>query len=490
MNQAHHTHQDTLRSIARREMLRRGFLPDFSSSVLAELNLIRSPAKARDGSVRDLRALLWSSIDNDDSLDLDQLTAAETLPNGEMKILVAIADVDALVKKDSEIDGHALHNTSSIYTAAAIFPMLPEKLSTDFSSLNFNEDRLAMVVEMIIQEDGFLIDHDIYPAQVRSQAKLAYNSVADWLEGSGPVPEAAAAIPGLEASLRLQDKAAQSMQTLRRANGALSLETIEAKPVFDGDLLTGLEQDQKNRAKEIIENFMIAANGASVQFLASRHFPSIRRVVRTPKRWDRIVEIARGYGTSLPDAPDSQALEAFLTEQKAADPQTFPDLSLAVIKLLGPGEYSAELPDSSPPGHFGLAVRDYTHSTAPNRRFPDLVTQRLLKSAFDGEESPYAIDELRALAVHFTRKEDDANKVERQVEKSAAALLLAHRIGETFDAIVTGAADKGTWVRLFSIPVEGKLVRGFEGQDVGDRLRVQLISVDVDQGFIDFQRKK
>ena len=437
-----------------------------------------------------MRDLLWCSIDNDDSFDLDQLTAAGKLPDGRTKILVAIADVDALVKRGSEIDAHALHNTSSIYTTAEIFPMLPEKLSTDLSSLNFNEVRLANVVEMIIQEDGSLTDFDIYPAQVRSHAKLAYNSVADWLEGAGLIPEAVAAVPGLEASLRLQDKTAQSMQTLRRANGALSLETIEAKPVFDGDLLTGLEQDQKNRAKEIIENFMIAANGASVQFLAFRHFPSIRRVVRTPKRWERIVEIARGYGTSLPDSPDSRALEIFLTEQKTANPQTFPDLSLAVIKLMGPGEYTAEMPDTSPPGHFGLAVRDYTHSTAPNRRYPDLVTQRLLKSALNGEQSPYTIDELSALAVHFTRKEDDANKVERQVEKSAAALLLAHRIGETFDAIVSGAADKGTWVRLFSIPVEGKLVRGFDGQDVGDRLRVQLISVDVDQGFIDFQRKK
>ena len=311
MNQDHQKHQEILGNIAHREMFRRGFLPYFSSSVLAELNLIQSPAKALGENIRDMRDLLWCSIDNDDSLDLDQLTAAGSLPDGRTKILVAIADVDALVKKGSEIDAHALHNTSSIYTAAEIFPMLPEKLSTDLSSLNYQEDRLVNVVEMIIQEDGSLAEHDIYPAQVRSHAKLAYNSVAAWLEGDGPISEAVAAVPGLDASLRLQDRTAQSMQTLRRANGALSLETIEAKPVFEGDLLTGLEPDQKNRAKEIIENFMIAANGASVQFLASRHFPSIRRVVRTPKRWERIVEIARGYGTSLPDAPDSRALEVF-----------------------------------------------------------------------------------------------------------------------------------------------------------------------------------
>ena len=486
----HPPHQSILKAIAHREMLRRGFLPDFSSSVLGELNLIQSPAKPLSGDYRDLSNLLWCSIDNDDSLDLDQLTAAEAMPNGQTKILVAIADVDSLVEMGSEIDRHALHNTSSVYTAAEIFPMLPEKLSTNLTSLNLNEDRLANVVEMVIKGDGSLLEYDVYPALVHNRAKLAYNRVASWLDGQDSIPEAVAVVPGLDASLRMQDKAAQSMQVLRQANGALSLETIEAKPVFDGDVLTDLEQDQKNRAKEIIENFMIAANGATVQFLASRHFPSIRRVVRTPKRWERIVEVARDRGISLPETPDSRALEAFLTDQKAANPQTFPDLSLTVIKLLGQGEYTAELPDTSPPGHFGLAVRDYTHSTAPNRRYPDLVTQRLLKAALSGQASPYSIDELKALTLHFTRKEDDANKVERQVEKSAAALLLADRIGETFDAIVTGAADKGTWVRLFSIPVEGKLVRGYEGQDVGDRLRVQLISVDVDQGFIDFQRKK
>ena len=411
-------------------------------------------------------------------------------PVDSTKILVAIADVDSLVSQGSEIDKHALHNTSSIYTAAEIFPMLPEKLSTNLTSLNLNVDRLANIVEMDIQGDGSLLDFDIYPALVKSYAKLAYNSVAAWLEGQGPIPEAISAVPGLDASLRLQDKVAQSMQALRHQNGALSLETIEAKPVFDGDEITGLDQDQKNRAKEIIENFMIAANGATVQFLASRHFPSIRRVVHTPKRWDRIVELAREHGSSLPDSPDSKALEAFLTKQKAADPLTFPDLSLAVIKLLGQGEYTAELPDTTPPGHFGLAVQDYTHSTAPNRRYPDLVTQRLLKSAIGGKKSPYTIDELQILSEHFSRKEDDANKVERQVGKSAAALLLSHRIGEIFDAIVTGAADKGTWVRLLLMPVEGKLMRGFEGLDVGDRLRVQLISVDVDQGYIDFRKAK
>jgi ribonuclease R len=488
MNDNHKPHRTILKAIARREMLKRGFLPDFSTGELAELDMILSPAKIPSNFVRDLRNLLWCSIDNDDSLDLDQLTVAEALPGGRVKILVAIADVDSLVRQGSEIDRHGLHNTTSIYTAAAIFPMLPEKLSTNLTSLNFMDERLANVVEMVIQADGSLLKYDIYPAVVQSRAKLAYNSVAAWLEGTGPIPEAVAEVHGLEANLNLQDNAAQSMKTLRHAHGALSLETIEAKPLFDGEDITGLEQNEKNRAKAIIEDFMIAANSATVQFLASKRFPSIRRVVRTPKRWDRIVEIAREHGTSLPESPDSRELEKFLSHQKAANPQTFPDLSLTVIKLLGQGEYVAELSETTPSGHFGLAVRDYTHSTAPNRRYPDLVTQRLLKSTFKQELPPYTIDELQALAVHFTQKENDANKVERQVGKSAAALLLSHRIGETFDAIITGAADKGTWVRLLTIPVEGKLMHGFEGLDIGHRLHVQLISVDVDQGFIDFRK--
>jgi VacB/RNase II family 3'-5' exoribonuclease len=482
------SHREILKTIAWREMIKRGFLPDFSADALAELDKIRVPAQVTDGTLRDMRDLPWCSIDNDDSLDLDQLTVAEALDGGQVKIFVAISDVDALVHRDSEIDKHGLNNTTSIYTAAEIFPMLPEKLSTDLTSLNFAEDRLANVVEMVIQEDGVRLGYTIYQALVLNKAKLAYNSVAAWLEGNGPIPEAIPAVPNLEDNLRLQDKVAQCLQTLRHVHGALSLETIETKPVFDGDVITGLEPEEKNRAKTIIEDFMIAANSATVLFLSSKNFPSIRRVVRVPKRWDRIVEVARENGTSLPDAPDSQALEAFLTKQQAADPLRFPDLSLTIIKLLGAGEYVAELPASTPTGHFGLAVRDYTHSTAPNRRYPDLVTQRLLKSALAGSQSPYTIDELQALATHFTQKEDDANKVERQVGKSAAALLLSHRIGEIFDSIVTGASDKGTWVRLLTFPVEGKLVKGFEGLDVGHRLRVQLISVDVDQGFIDFRK--
>ena len=477
-----------LQKIAHRAMLQRGLLPDFSSEALAELGRIQAPASMEGGQVRDLRDLLWASIDNDDSRDLDQLTVAEAMPGDKVKILVAVADVDALVKKGSAIDKHARHNTTSVYTAGRIFPMLPEKLSTNLTSLNFDEERLAIVVEMVIGSDGSLMDSDIYRAHVRNHAKLAYNSVAAWLEGNGILPEAVAAVKGLEENLRLQDKAAQGLKNLRHVEGALSFETIEARPVFDGDEIRDLEIEKKNRAKEIIEDFMIGVNGVTARYLSSRKIPSIRRIVRTPKRWERIVGLADEQGYKLPDAPDSKALEEFLTKEKAVDPVGFPDLSLAVIKLMGTGEYVAELPGETAPGHFGLAVRDYTHSTAPNRRYPDLITQRLLKAAIEGSPLPYSNDELEALAKHCTEEEDTANKVERQVGKSAAAMLLEHRIGEQFDAIVTGAAEKGTWARLLTIPVEGRVVHGFEGLDVGNRIRVQLTFVDVDRGFIDFRK--
>jgi len=481
-------HRSILQRIAHRAMLQRGLLPDFSAEALVELGRIQAPAAINGEQVHDLRGLLWASIDNDDSRDLDQLTAAEAMPGGKVKILVAVADVDALVYNGSAIDEHARHNTTSVYTAGRIFPMLPEKLSTDLTSLNFNEDRLAIVVEMVISADGSLMDSDIYRASVRNHAKLAYNSVAAWLEGNGSLPAAAAAVKGLEENLRLQDKAAQVMKNLRHMHGALSFETVEARPVFDGDEIRDLEVEKRNWAKDIIEDFMIGANGVTARYLSSRKIPSIRRVVRTPKRWERIVGLAEEYGSKLPNAPDSKALEEFLTREKAVDPVGFPDLSLAVIKLMGAGEYIAELPGDTAPGHFGLAVRDYTHSTAPNRRYPDLITQRLLKSAMAESSLPYSNNELDALAKHCTKEEDAANKVERQVRKSAAAMLLEHRIGEQFDAIVTGAAEKGTWARLLTIPIEGRVVHGFEGIDVGNRIRVELIHTDVELGFIDFKK--
>jgi len=480
----------TLQNIARRVMLTRGLLPEFSSQAVSELATIQAPAKVSLATkARDLRDLLWASIDNDDSEDLDQLTFAEAMPEGKTKILVAVADVDALVKKNSAIDQDASYNTTSIYTAAQIFPMLPAKLSTNLTSLNLNEDRLAMVVEMTIGPDGSLLDSDVYRAAVRNHAKLAYNSVGAWLEGKTPVPEAVAAKEGLAENLLLQDQAAQKMKSLRHAQGALSLETIEAKSVFEGDKISDLQVEEKNRAKEIIEDFMIAANGVTVRYLSARNIPSIRRVVRIPKRWDRIVEIAAEHAFKLPKNPNARKLEMFLTMMKEADPLRFPDLSLAVIKLLGNGEYVAELPGEEATGHFGLAVKDYTHSTAPNRRYTDLITQRLLKAAIEERPVPYSLDELDSLAENCTKKEDEANKVERQVGKSAAALLLQSRIGERFDAMVTGASEKGTWARLLDIPVEGMLKSGSKGLDVGDQIIVELVSVDVEQGFIDFMRR-
>jgi len=483
-----HKHREILRDLACQAMLDRGFLPDFSKEALAELETIQTPAPINVQPSRDLRGFLWSSIDNDDSLDLDQLTTAQILPGDKVKVLVAIADVDSLVRNGSAINEHARHNTTSIYTAAMIFPMLPEKISTDLTSLNFNEDRESIVVDMTVGADGSLEDSDVYFASVNNHAKLAYNSVAAWLEGRGPVPEAVQAVNGLEENLRLQDKTAQRMKNLRHVNGALSLETIETKPIFDGDQIRSLEIEEKNRAKEIIEDFMIAANGVTARYLSSKKSPSIRRVVRTPKRWERIVEIAGVNGIKLPMNPDSKALEEFLIKEKAADSVRFTDLSLAIIKLLGPGEYVAELPNGNVPGHFGLAVQDYAHSTAPNRRFPDLLTQRLLKAALNGQHVPYSKEELDILAAHCTEAEDAAKKVERQVEKSAAALLLESRIGEQFNSIVTGASEKGTWVRLLDIPIEGKLVHGYDGLDVGDQIQVQLISVAVEKGFIDFKK--
>ena len=490
MNANNKYDRTVLKSIARRAMLERGLLPDFSTEALAELARLQMQAGTADGSpgIRDMRNLLWASIDNNDSRDLDQLTVAEAISSGKIKLRVAIADVDSFVKKGSALDEHARHNTTSVYTAAEIFPMLPEKVSTDLTSLNFNQDRLSIVIEMVVGADGVLQESHIYRAWVCNHAKLAYDSVAAWLENKGAIPEAIVAVKGLAENLRLQDRAAQRMKNLRHIHGALILETIEAKPIFDGDQIRALEIEEKNRVKEIIEDFMIAANGVTARYLSANKSPSIRRVVRVPKRWDRIVEIAADRKFRLPEEPDSKALEEFLLSEKAAHPIRFPDLSLAVVKLLGSGEYIAEPPEGEAPGHFGLAVKDYGHSTAPNRRYPDLLTQRLLKAALEGKPTPYSKNALDVLAVHCTEAEDAATKVERQVEKSAAALLLQSRIGERFDSIVTGASEKGTWVRLLNIPVEGKLVDGFEGLDVGEHVRVQLIDTNVERGYIDFQK--
>jgi VacB/RNase II family 3'-5' exoribonuclease len=469
-------------------MKEHGFLPDFSRAALNELKDIQQAVWAAGPPRQDLRHLLWASIDNDNSLDLDQLTVAETLPGKTVKILVAVADVDGLVKTDSAIDVHARWNTTSVYTAAKTFPMLPEKLSTDLTSLNYDEDRPAVVIEMLISDAGAVLDADIYLAVVRNHAKLAYHSVAAWLRGDGRAPEAVTAVAGLAENILIQDRVAHEMKALRHEHGALDLQTLEARAVFAGDEVQDLRVDERNRAKEIIEDLMIAANGVTARFLREKRVPSLRRLVRSPRRWGRIVEIAAQHNFQLPPEPDSKALGRFLAAQRAVDPLRFPDLSLSVIKLLGPGEYVVESPEEEVPGHFGLAVQDYTHSTAPNRRFPDLITQRILKAALGVSSVPYGQGELVDLARHCTEREDESNKVERLIAKSAAALLLASRVGEQFEAICTGAADKGTWVRIFHPPVEGRLLYGYKGIDVGRRLRVQLIHTDVEKGYIDFKR--
>ena len=468
-------------------MLERGLEPDFPPAARQELVAIRAPAGAVAG-MRDLRDRLWVSIDNDDSRDLDQITVAESLAQGRVRILVAIADVDALVRKNSALDHHAGHNTTSVYTPAVIFPMLPLELSTDLTSLNEDQDGVAVVTDMVFEANGSLATSEIYPALVHNRAQLAYRSLAAWQDGEGAAPPRLLEIPGLDENLRVQDAVAQRLAGRRHEVGALTLETIEPKAVFDGDVLSGLDLDRRNRARQLIEDFMIAANGVTATYLASKNFPSLRRVLRSPERWERIVQFASGFKDRLPDKPDAVALEAFLMRRRQADPEKFPDVSLTVIKLMGRGEYALDLPGDEAPGHFGLAVKDYTHSTAPNRRFPDLITQRLLKAAMAGEALPYTIAELGELAQRCTQREDDATKVERRMRKSAAALLLSGQIGESFDAIVTGAADKGTWVRIFRPPIEGRLERGFKGLDVGDRVRVRLIHTDVERGFIDFAR--
>ena len=467
-----------------------GLRPDFDSSAIAQLASITAAATTTDATVRDLRTLLWASIDNDSSRDLDQLTVAVPAPDEATTILVAIADVDAVVKRGCPLDAHAQVNTTSVYTAAATFPMLPEKLSTDLTSLGQDKERLAIIIAMTISPLGTVASSDIYRALVLNRAKLAYNSVAAWLDGKEPAPAPIRAVAGMDAQLRLQDKIAQTLRKARRSRGALELQTLEAEPVFDATVLADLRPDEDNRAKQLIEEFMVAANGVTAQFLSGKKLASLRRVLPDPSHWDRIVAMAAAVGEQLPPEPNALALNTFLSRRRVIAPSLFADLSLSIVKLLGAGEYVADLPGQTVAGHFALAVADYTHSTAPNRRYPDLATQRLLKAAMSGAASPYTNADLQELAAHCTQQERNAAKVERSVNKSAAAMLLATRIGARFDAIVTGASDKGTWVRISAPTTEGMVVRGFEGLAVGDHVKVELLHTDVARGFIDFAKVK
>jgi exoribonuclease-2 len=471
-----------LADAARQEMIDRGFEPDFPPEVQRQLDSL-DPRPA--AGLRDLTALAWSSIDNDDSRDLDQIEWAERTPGG-IRVLVGVADVDSVAAKGTPIDAHAQRETTTVYTGIRTFPMLPERLSTDITSLNEGQDRAAVVIELLVAADGSTAAESIYQALVRNHAQLTYSAVGAWLEGTGAAPAKVAAMAGLADQIKLQDEAATAMREARHRLGALTFDRAELQATIADGNVTSVAARQSNRAAHLIEDFMIGANEAMARTLRAAGVSSIRRVVKAPERWPRIVELAAQYGDKLPAEPDPGALNAFLMRRKAADPIHFPDVSLSVLKLMGPGEYVLMRPGGEEQGHFGLAAHDYTHSTAPNRRFADLVTQRLLKALHAA--APYTDAELDAIARACTLKEDAARKVERDMNKRLAAAGLQNRVGQAFSAVVTGVTPKGVFVRVLDPPVEGRLMRGEQGLDVGDRLRVSLLAADPRRGFIDFGR--
>ncbi len=477
-----------LSAAAHQEMIDWGFDPDFPPAVSQQLAALKTAAAPKPGGdVRDLRSLLWSSIDNDTSRDLDQAEVAERVSAG-IRVLVAVADVDSDVPIASPIDKHAAAQTTSVYTGIRTFPMLPDQLSTDLTSLNQDVDRLAVVIEMVVSPGGAISSGGVYRALVRNRAQLAYNGVGAWLEGSSAAPQKVAASADLATQLKLQDEAAQLMFQERQREGALDIDRVEAEAVISNGRVQGINTRKKNRATALIENFMVAANGVMERTLMQAGISSIRRVVKTPVRWQRIVELAARYGDKLPPVPDSGALNLFLQKRKTVDAVHYSDISLAVIKLMGPGEYVLSRPGDKDQGHFALAAPDYTHSTAPNRRFADTVAQRLIKSVLAKQPAPYSDPQLDSIARNCTLKEDAARKVERSMSKRIAAVALQRRIGETFAAVVTGVTPKGTFVRISGPPAEGLLVRGQQGVDVGDELQVKLVNTDPWRGYLDFAR--
>jgi exoribonuclease-2 len=476
-----------LQAAAVRTMREHGFEPEFPAAVRDQLRaVVDQPLPQPDATIRDLRSLLWSSIDNDTSRDLDQIEVVQPAPGGDIRAFVGIADVDAFVSQDSPVDRHASIETTTVYTGVRNFSMLPDELSTGATSLLEGPDKLALVIEFCVAEDGTVHSEQIYRALVRNKAQLTYDAVGAWLEGSAAPPPKVAASAELQRQLKMQDACAQRLVEARERHGALNIETIETRPVVARDGAIDIVRQEKSRATELIEDFMIAVNETVARTLEERGVSSIRRVVRTPERWDRIVDLARRFGATLPAQPDSKTLNDFLRARQVADPNHFPDLSLSVIKLLGPGEYVLEKPDDSRLDHFGLAVEDYTHATAPNRRFADLVTQRLLKAVLGGRPAPYTDEALADIARNCTVKAGEARKVEREMSKRIAAVAMSHRVGESFDAIVTGVTPKGTFVRVLKPHVEGLLVRSERAVDVGDTLRVTLVRTDADRGYIDF----
>jgi exoribonuclease-2 len=463
-----------------------GLDPDFSADVWEQVKQLEADMQpAPDAKTSDLRTLLWSSIDNASSRDLDQIEYAESLPNGDIRVRVAIADVDSLVAKDTPIDRHAAENTVTVYTESKVFPLLPEQLSTGLTSLNEGADRLAIVADMTVKETGDVPESTFYRASVRNFAKLAYNDVGDWMDKKGDAPEKVANTQGLADQLNLQQEAAVRLQKYRSAKGALEFESIESEAVTEDGRIIGIRSVEPNPATKLIENFMVAANVEMAQFLEQHNSLSLQRVVKTPEHWDGIVKIAAEFNETLPAEPDAPALAAFLSTRRAADPDHFPDLSLSIIKLMGRGECVVQRPGEDAGGHFGLAVQDYSHSTAPNRRYTDIVIQRLVKAVIDGRPSPYTAEELDAIAEHANIQESAARKVERKMRKIVAATVMRRHIGETFDAIVTGVTPKGTFARILRPPVDGLIVRG-NRVNLGQKVRVRLLSADPNNGFIDF----
>lgn len=504
-----------LAAAALAEMHAAGFVPEFAPAVTRQVVEIATEL-ARDGDANgfeDLRALGWSSIDNDTSRDLDQIEVAERVDGG-IRLHVAIGDVAHAVELGSPIDKHAQAQTQTIYTAVKNFPMLPLELSTGLTSLNEAEDRLAVVMSFTVREDGSLADEQVSRARVRNRAQLAYSRVGPWLERNasgyedrdvaalrsnsarehtpdaslqGKLDGTALTAEWLDEQLKLQDEAAQRLHTARVKAGALEFHKAEAQPVVvDGHVVDVLEATQ-NRAMLLIEDLMVAANGVMARTLRKAGRSGLQRVVVVPRRWDRIVALAQQHGHELPVNPDSQALNRVLEQIRAADPDHYPDIAVAVIKLMGPGEYLLMRADDDPEGHFGLAARDYTHSTAPNRRFPDMVTQRVLHAMIANEPPPYSDAELTAIAMHCNEADKALRKIERDMQKRVAAVAMASRIGEVFDAVITGASEKGVYARVIRPPFEGRIVHGERGLDVGDKVKVKLIHTDPWRAFIDFE---
>jgi exoribonuclease R len=497
------------------ELHEAGFKPEFGRDVQEQVSEIeRDIAHWGDAkSAADLRGLGWSSIDNDTSKDLDQIEVAERVPTG-IRLHIAIGDVAAAVEKGSPIDEHAQNQTQTIYTAVKNFPMLPLELSAGLTSLNENEDRLAILMSFTVASNGELLDETVSRSWVRNRAQLAYSRVGPWLDAGGNDPKnvvnlrsdsarehdsdeaASTRMDGdrnlradwLAEQLKLQDEATEALHRTRIAAGALDFHKAEAEPVLMDGHIASVHEVTQNRAMHLIEDLMVAANGVMARALRKGGRSGLQRVVKTPERWNRIVALAQRTGRTLPEQPDSVELNKFLQAQRESDPDHYPDLAVAVIKLMGPGEYMLMRADDDPTGHFGLAARDYTHSTAPNRRFPDLVTQRILHAMMDDAPPPYTDGELAAIAQHCNEADKALRKIERRMQKRVAAVAMSGHVGEDFKAVVTGSSDKGVYARVIEPPFEGRVVEGEYGLDVGDVVRVKLIHTDPARAFIDLAR--